>query len=140
LLVKWLEPLQELDAVGDPLPELQSYIRRKLEMARDFPRESRLFANEILQGAPRIKRLLESELKPLVDEKAEVLKGWMKAGKINPGRPTPPDFLDLVNHAALCRFRRPGSGHSRPGPRRRGPVRGCGPLSRDPVSRGAATE
>jgi TetR/AcrR family transcriptional regulator len=42
LLVKWLEPLQELDAVGDPLPELQSYIRRKLEMARDFPRESRL--------------------------------------------------------------------------------------------------
>tara|TARA_R110002020_G_scaffold16307_4_gene57574 strand:+ start:1090 stop:1761 length:672 start_codon:yes stop_codon:yes gene_type:complete len=83
LLDTWLEPLRELDAGGDPLPELQSYIRRKLEMARDFPRESRLFANEILQGAPRIKRLLESELKPLVDEKAEVLKGWMNAGKIN---------------------------------------------------------
>ncbi|MBU4527337.1 MAG: TetR/AcrR family transcriptional regulator [Hoeflea sp.] len=83
LLDTWLEPLRELDAIGDPLPELQSYIRRKLEMARDFPRESRLFANEMLQGAPRIKRLLQSELKPLVDEKAEVLKGWMKAGKIN---------------------------------------------------------
>ncbi|WP_299860205.1 TetR family transcriptional regulator C-terminal domain-containing protein [uncultured Hoeflea sp.] len=83
LLDTWLEPLKELDAVGDPLPELQCYIRRKLEMARDFPRESRLFANEILQGAPRIKRLLESELKPLVDEKAEVLAGWMKDGKIN---------------------------------------------------------
>jgi TetR/AcrR family transcriptional regulator len=83
LLVTWLEPLRELDAAGDPLPELQSYIRRKLEMARDFPRESRLFANEILQGAPHIKRLLESELKPLVDEKAKVLSGWMKAGRIN---------------------------------------------------------
>ena len=84
LLETWLEPLKELDASGDPLPELQSYIRRKLEMARDFPRESRLFANEILQGAPRIKRLLESELKPLVDEKVEVLRGWMKDGQINP--------------------------------------------------------
>jgi len=83
LLDTWLEPLRELDAVGDPLPELQSYIRRKLEMARDFPRESRLFANEILQGAPRIKHLLESDLKPLVDEKAEILRGWMKAGQIN---------------------------------------------------------
>ncbi|MCY0096279.1 TetR family transcriptional regulator C-terminal domain-containing protein [Hoeflea ulvae] len=87
LLDTWLEPLRELDAVGDPLPELQSYIRRKLEMARDFPRESRLFANEILQGAPRIKRLLESELKPLVDEKADILRGWMKSGQINPVDP-----------------------------------------------------
>ena len=84
LLETWLEPLKELDAAGDPLPELQSYIRRKLEMSRDFPRESRLFANEILQGAPRIKRLLESELKPLVDEKVEVLHGWMRDGQINP--------------------------------------------------------
>ena len=87
LLDTWLEPLRELDAAGDPLPELRSYIRRKLEMARDFPRESRLFANEILQGAPRIKRLLESELKPLVDEKAEILRGWMKAGQVNPVDP-----------------------------------------------------
>ncbi|MDP3524868.1 MAG: TetR family transcriptional regulator, partial [Hoeflea sp.] len=31
LLDTWLEPLRELDAIGDPLPELQSYIRRKLE-------------------------------------------------------------------------------------------------------------
>lgn len=83
LLDTWLEPLKELDPDGDPLPELQSYIRRKLEMARDYPRESRLFANEILQGAPHIKTLLESELKPLVDEKANVLSGWMKEGRIN---------------------------------------------------------
>ncbi len=87
LLDTWLEPLRSLDAVGDPLPELRCYIRRKLEMARDFPRESRLFANEILQGAPRIKQLLVSELKPLVDEKAEVLSGWMAEGKINPVDP-----------------------------------------------------
>ena len=82
LLDTWLAPLRELDDVGDPLTELSAYIRRKLEMARDFPRESRLFANEILQGAPRIMPLIEGELKTLVDEKAAVVKGWMRAGKI----------------------------------------------------------
>jgi TetR/AcrR family transcriptional regulator len=82
LLETWLAPLRELDDIGDPLTEIRSYIRRKLEMARDFPRESRLFANEMLQGAPRLMPILEGELKTLVDEKAEVIKGWMRAGKI----------------------------------------------------------
>lgn len=87
LLETWLAPLRELDDIGDPITELRSYIRRKLEMARDYPRESRLFANEILQGAPRIAELLEGELKPLVDEKAALIHGWMKAGKIAPTDP-----------------------------------------------------
>ncbi len=82
LLDTWLAPLRELDDVGDPIGELTSYVRRKLEMARDYPRQSRLFANEILQGAPRIMPMLEGELKSLVDEKAAVIEGWMRAGKI----------------------------------------------------------
>lgn len=82
LLDTWLQPLRDLDNVGDPLAELRGYIRRKLEMSRDFPRESRLFANEILEGAPRIMPMIAGELKTLVDEKAQVIRGWMKAGKI----------------------------------------------------------
>ena len=82
LLTTWLAPLRELDDSGDPIAEIRDYIHRKLEMARDYPRESRLFANEILQGAPRIMPLLEGELKALCDEKAEIIKGWMRAGKI----------------------------------------------------------
>jgi TetR/AcrR family transcriptional regulator len=82
LLVTWLAPLREMDADGDPFPEIRSYIRRKLEMARDFPRESRLFANEMLQGAPRIIEMIEVDLKNLVDEKAAVLTAWMDQGRI----------------------------------------------------------
>jgi len=82
LLDTWLAPLREIDDVGDPVTELRSYIRRKLEMARDYPRESRLFANEILQGAPRVLPMLEGELKSLVDDKVEIIKGWMRAGRI----------------------------------------------------------
>lgn len=78
----WLQPLRELDSVGDPVPEIRSYIRRKLEMSRDFPRQSRLFAGEMLQGGTRIVDVLEGDLKTLVDEKAKVLEGWMDAGKL----------------------------------------------------------
>jgi TetR/AcrR family transcriptional regulator len=82
LLDTWLAPLRELDDEGDPMTELRSYIRRKIEMARDFPRESRIFANEILQGAPRVLPMLEGELKSLVDEKAVIVRGWMRSGRI----------------------------------------------------------
>lgn len=87
LLDTWLAPLEEMDPEGDPIPEIRSYIRRKLEMARDYPRESRLFANELLQGAPRILDLLEHDLKSLVDEKARVIEGWMDAGKLTRADP-----------------------------------------------------
>lgn len=82
VLDTWLDPLRALDAEGDPEAEIRSYIRRKLEMARDFPRESRLFANEILRGAPLIEDELKGPLKQLVDEKAEVIRAWVKDGKI----------------------------------------------------------
>lgn len=82
LLVTWLAPLRELDDEGDPVAEIRSYIRRKIEMARDYPRESRLFANEMLQGAPHIIDMIEVDLKNLVDDKAKVLLGWMEQGKL----------------------------------------------------------
>jgi TetR/AcrR family transcriptional regulator len=83
LMDTWLDPLRALDARGDPLPELRAYVRRKLQMSRDFPRESRLFANEIVQGAPRIHDALTGDLKALVDEKSTVIKGWATAGRIH---------------------------------------------------------
>ena len=82
VLDTWLDPLRAFDDNGNPEAEIRSYIRRKLEMARDFPRESRLFANEVLQGAPYILDELKGPLKDLVDDKAKVIRGWAKAGKI----------------------------------------------------------
>lgn len=82
LMESWLEPLQQLDPTGDPLEEVLAYVRRKIEMTREFPRESRLFANEILQGAPRMGPHLGSDLKPLFDEKCALIEGWMQAGKL----------------------------------------------------------
>jgi TetR/AcrR family transcriptional regulator len=82
LLDTWLDPLREMDPEGEPVTEVLRYVRRKLELSRDYPRESRLFANEILQGAPRMRAALEGDLAGLVAEKAAVLTGWMEAGRI----------------------------------------------------------
>ncbi|THD76478.1 TetR family transcriptional regulator [Thalassobius vesicularis] len=83
LMETWLDPLHEMDPNGEPLDEICAYVRRKIRMSRQFPRESRLFANEILQGAPRMAPHLESDLKPLFEEKCAVIREWMKQGKIN---------------------------------------------------------
>lgn len=82
LMANWLDPLRELNSKGDPVEEIVAYVLRKLDMAREFPRESRLFANEIVQGAPNIADQIEGELKTLVDEKAVVIQGWSDAGRI----------------------------------------------------------
>ena len=82
LLDTWLDPLREMDEDGDPITEILGYVRRKIELSRDYPRESRLFANEILQGAPRMRDAIEGDLKALVDEKSAVLTAWMDQGRI----------------------------------------------------------
>jgi len=82
LLHTWLDPLRAMRSDGDAVEEILGYVRRKLEMSRDFPRESRLFANEILQGAPRIMPALTGELHDLVEDKAKVIRGWSAAGRI----------------------------------------------------------
>lgn len=87
LLENWLEPLKALDRDGDPVEELLAYAKRKLAMSQHFPQESRLFANEIIQGAPRIGDVLSGELKDLVDETATVIDAWVAAGRIKPVNP-----------------------------------------------------
>ncbi len=82
LLDTWLDPLRAMNPGGDPLTEIMGYVRRKLDLARDYPRESRLFAGEILQGAPRMREAIEGDLRALVAEKAVVLSRWMDEGRI----------------------------------------------------------
>lgn len=82
LLDTWLDPLRAMDPKGEPLREILGYVRRKLDLARDYPRESRLFAGEILQGAPRMREAIEGDLRALVTDKAQVLIRWMDEGRI----------------------------------------------------------
>jgi TetR/AcrR family transcriptional regulator len=81
-LAEWLEPLKGLDPEGEPLAEIARYVRAKMAMSRDNPKASRLFANEMLHGAPAIGDFLSGPMKLLVDETARTIKGWIAKGQI----------------------------------------------------------
>lgn len=87
LLETWLDPLIELDPDGDPVEELLGYVRHKLDMSLELPAESKLFAGEILQGAPRIAEHLKDDLKPLFERKCRVIQDWIDAGRLAPVDP-----------------------------------------------------
>ncbi|MCF3974502.1 TetR family transcriptional regulator C-terminal domain-containing protein [Paracoccus salsus] len=82
LLDLWLAPMLSLDPDGEPLDEVLRYVSTKLDMSRDFPRESRLFAYEVLQGAPHLSEILGGRLRDLVDETVAVLTGWIDEGRL----------------------------------------------------------
>ncbi|MFD1882422.1 TetR family transcriptional regulator C-terminal domain-containing protein [Paracoccus pacificus] len=82
LLDLWLEPLRQLDHGGDPVEEMLKYVRIKLKLSREHPDESRLFAAEILQGAPRLNPILQGQLKPLVDDQVRIIRRWMDQGRL----------------------------------------------------------
>ncbi|NQY60464.1 TetR family transcriptional regulator C-terminal domain-containing protein [Cognatishimia sp.] len=82
LVDQWIEPLRQIDPEGEPLEEIRSYVARKVQMSKDMERESRLFANEILQGAPRIGEHLSGDLQELFTRTTGILTAWMDQGKI----------------------------------------------------------
>ena len=80
----WLVPLRELDPAGDPAVEIGNYIAQKVQLSRRFPAASRVFANEIVQGAPFLKRYLQTNLRQVVKRKARVIQHWIDQGKLAP--------------------------------------------------------
>ncbi len=89
----WLASLAKLDPEGDPETELSTYIMEKVEMSRLHPTASRVFANEILRGAPLLRDYLKKDLKKLVSQKARVIERWIKEGKLAPVDPVHLIFL-----------------------------------------------
>ena len=87
LLEVWLAPLGEMDPDGEPEAELQAYIARKIELARLYPAASRIFAHEILLGAPVLEPILLTQVKSVVDRGVKTIAHWVEDGKLHPVNP-----------------------------------------------------
>ena len=57
-------------------------MKAKLKMSKQKPKESKLFANEILHGAPLMQNILATSLKQTLDEKVAVIDHWVREGKL----------------------------------------------------------
>jgi TetR/AcrR family transcriptional regulator len=80
----WLVPLDGLQPDADPRQALEAYIRAKMAMSASRPDASRVYANELLHGAPVLAGLLRGELREVVRRKAAVIDGWVAAGRMAP--------------------------------------------------------
>lgn len=83
----WLRPLRELDAARDPAESLSAYIRHKLACSREYPEASRLFAMEVMAGAPVLGPVLAGELAALVEAKVAIIRQWTAEGRLAPVDP-----------------------------------------------------
>ena len=81
-LAEWLQPLTQIDPMGDPILEIGRYIDAKLAISRNHPAASRLFASEIVHGAGAIEAFLRGPLKDLVNEKAAVIATWIDQDRL----------------------------------------------------------
>ena len=86
-LQDWLVPTHDITPQADPREALERYIRAKMALSAQRPHASKVFANELLHGAPVLKSLLATELRDMVLAKAAVLQGWIDAGRMAPVDP-----------------------------------------------------
>lgn len=82
LIEGWDDALSELRADKDPANALQDYVRAKLRYARENPRESRLFASEVIQGARFLSERDRAHMREATDKYVAVLHQWMQEGRM----------------------------------------------------------
>jgi TetR/AcrR family transcriptional regulator len=86
-LKDWLEPTHVITLDADPKTAIEAYIRAKMALSIQRPHASRVFANELLHGAPVAKTLLATDLRELVLAKAAVVAQWIREGRMAPVDP-----------------------------------------------------
>lgn len=83
----WIVPLEALDEADEPADAFERYIRIKVDLSRAHPFASKVWANELIHGAPHISQYLKRRLKPLMDEKTGIIRRWIEQGKMAPVDP-----------------------------------------------------
>ena len=78
----WIEPLERIGETDNAVEEICTYVRRKLQISQDYPRESRLFASEILVGIERADNNLFDPLHQVFDAKVALISQWSDEGKL----------------------------------------------------------
>ena len=87
ILETWNRRFDTLTEQDNAKDALTAYIRAKVMYSKTDPDASRIFASEIIHGAPHLKPYLATEFKEWVQGKAAVIQAWIDQGQINPINP-----------------------------------------------------
>ena len=78
----WLAAANTFDECEEPVEALRGYIETKMDLSRKRPLESRIWAEEILRGAPLIQDELEQTLAAWLDTRVKRITDWINKGTI----------------------------------------------------------
>ncbi|MDP5252847.1 MULTISPECIES: TetR family transcriptional regulator C-terminal domain-containing protein [unclassified Vibrio] len=87
IVTMWNEGFAEQEAKDDPFAILEEYIVAKMRYSRSHPKAAKIFAQEIIQGAPIIGNDIELPVIEWTQSKANVIQAWVEQGKIKPVEP-----------------------------------------------------
>src|SRR5258708_4559906 len=87
VLALWLDELDRFTPDREPAEAIAEYVAGKLYWSRVRPNASKVFANEILHGAPFLEAYLARDLRQRVEQKARVIRQWIRRGKLRPVDP-----------------------------------------------------
>ena len=83
-LMDWMRAARMFKTHDDPAVTLTNYIGAKMDLARERPYASKVWANEIISGAPIVKKELATTLKAWVEECEMTINDWVAAKIILP--------------------------------------------------------
>jgi TetR/AcrR family transcriptional regulator len=83
----WLHAADSFDNASDPASAIGAYIDAKMEISRRHPNGSKVWASEVMHGAPVIQDYLENTLREWTDGRSKVIQGWIDAGQMSPISP-----------------------------------------------------
>ncbi len=83
ILQDWMQAARVFETQAGPTVALSRYIEAKMDLSRRRPYGSRVWAKEIISGAPVMQEALSSILKTWVDECETTINRWVAERKIN---------------------------------------------------------
>lgn len=83
MMSRWNAVLEDITPESDPGRVLSEFIRTKIVLGQRYPEGSKLFAAEILAGAPFLNKYLSGELREWVASRAAIIRQWSNQGKMD---------------------------------------------------------
>ena len=78
----WLHAADSMDKATGPVEGIGAYIDAKMEISRRHADGSKVWASEVMHGAPVIQDYLETTLRDWTTGRAALIQGWIDQGKM----------------------------------------------------------
>ena len=83
----WLHAADSTDDAAGPAEGIGAYIDAKMEISRRHPHGSKVWASEVMHGAPVIQDYLETTLRDWTEGRVALIRRWIDEGKMAPVDP-----------------------------------------------------